>query len=78
MVTLWKTNMSPENGWLEDVFPIEIVPFYGTFVHFLGCNFRGFPPPSMETPPTSLDSMVSETIELLRRSLEAMPRRLGL
>ena len=23
----WKTNMSPENQWLEDVFPIEIVPF---------------------------------------------------
>ena len=22
-----KTNMSPENQWLEDVFPIEIVPF---------------------------------------------------
>ena len=25
--TLPKTNMSPENWWLEDVFPIEIVPF---------------------------------------------------
>jgi len=25
--TLPKTNMSPENLWLEDVFPIEIVPF---------------------------------------------------
>ena len=22
-----KTDMSPENQWLEDVFPIEIVPF---------------------------------------------------
>ena len=22
-----KTNMSPENQWLEDVFPTEIVPF---------------------------------------------------
>ena len=22
-----KTNMSPKNQWLEDVFPIEIVPF---------------------------------------------------
>ena len=22
-----KTNMEPENWWLEDVFPIEIVPF---------------------------------------------------
>ena len=22
-----KTKMSPENCWLEDVFPIEIVPF---------------------------------------------------
>ena len=22
-----KTNMFPENQWLEDVFPIEIVPF---------------------------------------------------
>ena len=22
-----KTNMSPENQWLEDVFTIEIVPF---------------------------------------------------
>ena len=25
--TLPKTNMSPENWWLEDLFPIEIVPF---------------------------------------------------
>ena len=25
-----KTNMSPENQWLEDVFPIEIDAFYGT------------------------------------------------
>ena len=23
----WKINMSPENQWLEDVFPIEMVPF---------------------------------------------------
>ena len=23
----WKTNMSPEKWWLEDVFPIEIGPF---------------------------------------------------
>ena len=26
-VTPPKTNMSPENQWLEDVFPIEMVPF---------------------------------------------------
>ena len=25
-----KTNVSPENQWLEDVFPTEIVPFWGT------------------------------------------------
>ena len=25
-----KTNISPEKWWLEDVFPIEIVPFLGT------------------------------------------------
>ena len=25
-----KTNMSPENQWLEDAFPIEMVPFWGT------------------------------------------------
>ena len=25
-----KTNTSPENQWLEDVFPIEMVPFWGT------------------------------------------------
>ena len=30
-----KTNTSPENQWLEDVFPIELVPFYGT------CEFSG-------------------------------------
>ena len=23
----WKTHMCPENQWLEDVFPTEIVPF---------------------------------------------------
>ena len=26
--------MSFENQWFEDVSPIEIVPFCGTFVHF--------------------------------------------
>ena len=30
-----KTNMSPENQWLEDVFPIKIVPFKGK------CEFSG-------------------------------------
>ena len=29
-----KTNMSPENQWLEDVFPIEIVPFLGNMLFF--------------------------------------------
>ena len=24
--------MSPENQWLEDVFPIEIIPFWGGYV----------------------------------------------
>ena len=28
--------MSPENQWLEDVFPIEIVPFQGTLLFFRG------------------------------------------
>ena len=28
--TPWKTNISPENQWLADVVPIEIVPFKGT------------------------------------------------
>ena len=27
--TPWKTKVSPENQWLEDVFPIERVPFWG-------------------------------------------------
>ena len=36
-VTPPKTNMSPENQWLEDVFPIQIVPFKVTFVSFQGC-----------------------------------------
>ena len=31
-----KTNISPEKWWLEDAFPIEIVPSYGTFLSFLG------------------------------------------
>ena len=25
-----KKNMSHENQWLEDVYPIEIIPFWGT------------------------------------------------
>ena len=32
-----KTNMSPENQWLEDVFPTKIVPFWG-HVSFQGCR----------------------------------------
>ena len=31
-----KTNMSPENQWLEDVFPTEIVPFSGDMLVFGG------------------------------------------
>ena len=30
VITPLKTNISPENRWLEDVFPIEMVPFGGT------------------------------------------------
>ena len=32
-----KTNMLPENQSLEDVFPIEIVPFLGDMLVFRGC-----------------------------------------
>ena len=35
-----KTNMSPDNQWLEDVFPIEIVPFLGDMLVFGGVRFR--------------------------------------
>ena len=31
-----KTNISPEKWWLEDVFPIEIVPFFGDMLIFRG------------------------------------------
>ena len=31
-----KTNMSPENQWLEDVFPTKIVPFLGFMLVFRG------------------------------------------
>ena len=34
-----KTNMSPENPWLEDVFPTEIVPFLGDMLVFGGVMF---------------------------------------
>ena len=34
--------MSPENHWLEDVFPIEIVLFRG-HVSFRGCSFQKTP-----------------------------------
>ena len=35
-----KTNMSPENWWLEDAFPIEIVPFKGDMLVFRGVIFN--------------------------------------
>ena len=31
--------MSPENQWLEDVFPIEIVSFLGDMLVFAGVDF---------------------------------------
>ncbi len=34
--------MSPENQWLEDVFPIKIVPFKGQDVSFREGNLKGF------------------------------------
>ena len=41
LLTPLKTNMFPENQWLEDVFPIEIVPF-GGHVNFQGCKPSDF------------------------------------
>ena len=32
--------MSPENQWLEDVFPIEIVPFLADMLVFGGVHFQ--------------------------------------
>ena len=44
-VTPQKTNMSPENQWLEDVFPIEIVPLLGDMLVFRGVSrSKTFPP----------------------------------
>ena len=38
-VTPLKTNMlSPEDQWLDNVFPVKIVPLPGTFVSFEGCS----------------------------------------
>ena len=37
-----KTNVSPENQWLEDVFPTEIVPFLGDMLVFRGVLVGGF------------------------------------
>ena len=34
--------MSAENQWLEGVFPMEMVSFQGTFVHFRGGICNGF------------------------------------
>ena len=39
-----KTNMSPENQWLEDVFPTEIVPVSGR------CQFSGVYSSSFQSP----------------------------
>ena len=33
--TPWKTKMSLENQWLQDVFPIKLVPFKGKLI-FMG------------------------------------------
>ena len=30
-------RMSPKNQWWEDVFPIELVAFYGAHASFQGC-----------------------------------------
>ena len=39
-VTPLKTNMSPENQWLEDVFPTEIAPFLGDMLVLGGVIVR--------------------------------------
>ena len=51
-----KPNMSPENQWLEDVFPLEIVPFLGDMFVFGGVpilKIRDFkePGPQREESP---------------------------
>ncbi len=40
-----KTNISPENQWLEDVFPIKIVPFLGDLLVTLFFCWRARPAP---------------------------------
>ena len=37
--TLPKTNVAPENGWLEDYFPVEMAPFLGDMFVFRGVCF---------------------------------------
>ena len=41
MHTSRKTNMSPENQWLADVFPIEKSPFLGDMLVFAGVDREG-------------------------------------
>ena len=36
MITLWKFNIAPENGWLEDEFPFGIPYFQGDMLNFGG------------------------------------------
>ena len=36
MYTPQKFNMEPENQWLEDVFPTEIITFLGSMLIFRG------------------------------------------
>ena len=38
--------MSTENQWLEDVFPIELVPFWGTWLIFRGVQTLKIPFPN--------------------------------
>ena len=74
-----KTNMSPENWCLEDVFPIEIVPFQWDIRSFSGviCYFRWFFTMfQVWFLANTWDLMISPCTEVLPRELTSSVQQL--
>ena len=65
-VTPLKTNMSPKNQWLEDAFPIEIVPFFGDMLVFGGVSSE-----EKLIPPINRPDVKSHALKLVSKKFSA-------
>ena len=78
MIILPETNVAPENWWLEDVFPIEIVPFQVRTISFReGRTHQIWPFFSSKTKWNDLFSTIHKMCPIWSKPKSSSPEFLG-